>query len=77
MSEVVKVYQETTSDGVFEIEEFDNGVKGVALIEPSAEYLQRIADQPAPLPPGPTELELLRERVDENQGAIDFILMNS
>ncbi|EGW36454.1 hypothetical protein [Desulfosporosinus sp. OT] len=43
MAEVVNTYQETREDGVFTIEELDNGIKIESLIQPSEAYLQKLA----------------------------------
>jgi len=52
--EIISTYQITTDDGLVEIKEQANGIKIETLIEPSVEYLQKLADQP--VPPEPSQL---------------------
>ena len=59
MPEIINVYQITTNDGLVEVEELDNGIKVETLIEPSAEYLQKLADQPPAQPPEPNQDDYL------------------
>ena len=61
MLEIISTYQITTDDGLVEIKEQANGIKIETLIEPSVEYLQKLADQPVPPEPEPTPTEILQE----------------
>lgn len=42
MPEIVGTYQITTSDGLLEVEEWDNGIKTETLIEPSEQYILKL-----------------------------------